>query len=587
MSLPSPRSQPFTPADLTTASHNLSSTLRLLARQRKNEQFHPHQIKSKLEFEARRFKTYLSEDLQDEARVELPVEELHAEADRRLAAANEDQANQTNPPSPHHDAKGFLEHLMCALLDWYKSSYMVWVNAAPCVNPSCLSTNTVGSGNGVPTPEELQHGAARVELYSCNLCHGVSRFPRFNDPKMLMKTRRGRCGEWANLFTLFSITMGFETRYVLDYTDHVWCEFYSEEWQRWVSCDPCEGAGSLDSPLMYEKGWKKKLDYVFAIGEYEVVDVFRSIRYTQNVPQLLQRRKLARESTVTQWTQSITASLRTRLPPHLLTPLLARDAAELKILMDSSQRALGVAETVGRQSGDVGWRIARGEVGGTRRAPPVVGKKIVGLEGSEFACVGDAVRGAGGRVVVTPDRGGCCGAVWSVLGTRKAFVVDLEVRMEKGGADGMAVVVQSQSGLAMGRGGDGLGYAGIVGAVAVEFDSWESRDTCLDLDGNHVSVQVARRVGEGVTAHHGGSKGCTSAVPVLNSGKVVRCRVLWEEKGVDVWMAEEGGELVWVLRAEVEVAKEVGNGQWWIGVTAATGGLCQRHEVLKFNVYEQ
>ena len=64
-----------------------------------------------------------------------------------------------------------------------------------------------------PTEEELRYGAHRVEAYECGSCGQTTRFPRYNHPGKLLETRRGRCGEWANCFTLCCRAMGWDARY--------------------------------------------------------------------------------------------------------------------------------------------------------------------------------------------------------------------------------------------------------------------------------------------------------------------------------------------------------------------------------------
>lgn len=94
------------------------------------------------------------------------------------------------------------------------------VDAPPC--QWCGTPSPRPAGAAPPTPQEAQGGgASRVEVYQCTACRRQTRFPRFNDPGTLLHTRRGRCGEWANCFTLCCRAAGLVARYCLDTTDHV------------------------------------------------------------------------------------------------------------------------------------------------------------------------------------------------------------------------------------------------------------------------------------------------------------------------------------------------------------------------------
>lgn len=116
-------------------------------------------------------------------------------------------------------------------------------------------------------------------------------FPRYNDPDKLLETRKGRCGEWANCFCLFCKSMGWDSRLVFDQTDHVWVEVYSYLKSKWIHCDPCENV--VDTPLMYECGWKKKLNYIFAYSVDEIQDV--TWRYSCKHDQVLKNRNRCSE----------------------------------------------------------------------------------------------------------------------------------------------------------------------------------------------------------------------------------------------------------------------------------------------------
>ncbi|NXS54525.1 NGLY1 amidase, partial [Brachypteracias leptosomus] len=184
------------------------------------------------------------------------------------------------------------DFLLLELLGWFKNDFFHWVNNLPC---SRCGGQTESKGDYLlPTDDDLRWNASRVENHYCNQCQFSNRFPRYNDPEKLLETRRGRCGEWANCFTLCCRAVGFEARYVWDYTDHLWTEVYSSSQKRWLHCDPCENV--CDKPLLYETGWGKKLSYIIAFSKDEVVDV--TWRYSCKHEEVLSRRTALSEATL-------------------------------------------------------------------------------------------------------------------------------------------------------------------------------------------------------------------------------------------------------------------------------------------------
>ncbi|KAG5539354.1 hypothetical protein RHGRI_019791 [Rhododendron griersonianum] len=296
---------------------------------------------------------YEDPNRQDAARNTVPVEKLEEKA--LVALAKE---GNFKPTKSEEDYAFLLQ-----LLFWFKQSFR-WVNAPSC--DSCGS-ETVGSGMGTALSSETLYGASRVELYRCTICSRTTRFPRYNDPLKLLETRRGRCGEWANCFTLYCRTFGYESRLVLDFTDHVWTECFSPSLGRWMHLDPCEGI--YDNPLLYEKGWKKKLDYAIAFAKDGVYDVTK--RYTRKWHEVLSRRTITPEPILSTILSNIRRELRQNLTSQVIATLEERDRNEAAAIeRDLHSKDDASISLPGRQSGAKEWRISRSEFGSDEICSP-------------------------------------------------------------------------------------------------------------------------------------------------------------------------------------------------------------------------
>eukprot|EP00611_Tribonema_gayanum_P022563 TRINITY_DN454_c0_g1_i2.p1 TRINITY_DN454_c0_g1~~TRINITY_DN454_c0_g1_i2.p1 ORF type:complete len:1026 (+),score=334.69 TRINITY_DN454_c0_g1_i2:184-3261(+) len=261
-------------------------------------------------------------------------------------------------------SQGGDEAVCRALLHWFKHDFFQWVNKPAC--DVCQCSDTESRGTSPPNPHERDAAwASVVEVYRCTRCAATTRFPRVNNPSALLDTRRGRCGEWANCFTLCCRAAGLRARYVLDWTDHVWTEIWLSG--QWTHADSCED--KLDSPLMYEHGWGKQLTYTVTVGTEGVLDA--TPRYTRRWRHVACRRTLVPARGLAQELANINLKIRTALAPHSRAQAEAAEAVETAELQamclltyDTDAERLKSDEAEGRVSGDRAWVASRGEDGG-------------------------------------------------------------------------------------------------------------------------------------------------------------------------------------------------------------------------------
>ncbi|XP_051167402.1 peptide-N(4)-(N-acetyl-beta-glucosaminyl)asparagine amidase isoform X2 [Leptopilina boulardi] len=304
--------------------------------------------------------------LQARAKMLIPLEELQIKTMERMRFIQREikTRNIENECSNIESAEENFtmeDLLLVQLINWFKCEFFKWVNSPPCnvCSNECSFVRVEPSKNP---------GISRIEIHRCGVCGNDVQFPRYTDPNMLLTTREGRCGEWARVFTLMCRSLGYDTRFIVDKTDHVWTEVWSVAQKRWIHADSCENA--MDRPLMYEKGWGKKLSYIIAYSKDEIQDV--TWRYTSNPEAVKRERNLCSEESLVAFILELTNRRLHSLSSVRKEYIVKHRLLELVDMLPAPPGCKKVEENEnvtyeGRISGSLAWKLARGETQVTRQ----------------------------------------------------------------------------------------------------------------------------------------------------------------------------------------------------------------------------
>lgn len=270
----------------------------------------------------------------------IPIEKLTQQASEKLTAMQDGFAAGTCTEKE----LCIRDLLLVELVNWFNTELFEWVNNLPC--------KVCGSEEMKLRRTQIEDGV-RVEVGIC--CGQETKFYRYNDISHLLATRRGRCGEYATCFTFICRCLDYDARLVYSFFDHVWTEVYSESQLRWLHVDPSENV--VDSPLMYQHGWKREIDYVIAYSKDNIQDV--TWRYTNNHQEVMKLRKRCSEKDLINTLVTLRQKRQTKLLDERKKYLSQRDMLEL--IQMTVQRSPTDAELKGRSSGSLAWRQSRGE----------------------------------------------------------------------------------------------------------------------------------------------------------------------------------------------------------------------------------
>ncbi len=308
-----------------------------------------------------RIHAYEDPSVQEKLLSILPLSEIELEA---KANCREESSESNLPISSLDQLKisgslekpklSYRDELVRSLLKWYKYSFFTWCNKPLC--SGCKQTSTDYVETQIPSAEEALWAASRTEVYKCSSCNILNRFPRYNNPIKLCETKTGRCGEWANLFGAILRALKYEVRFVDNFEDHVWNEYYSEDLNCWIHVDSCENA--WNTPLVYEQGWGRIMTFILAHSITGIQEV--TPRYIKDYDIVMKRKNPKSMDKLRNLLMKQNQELRKNFGQISLKNIRYRDDDE--IIKFNMEKYLSKEELIERQSGSEEWRKSRGEM---------------------------------------------------------------------------------------------------------------------------------------------------------------------------------------------------------------------------------
>ncbi len=223
------------------------------------------------------------------------------------------------------------------------------------------------------------------------------------------------------------------------------------------------------------------------------------------------------------------------------------------------------------------------------------GATITRLDSSRVTLHG-AARYSGPNVVISGPDTRSAGSIWmkGKISYDNGFVSTFVFRLSEGddrnspdggsvGADGIAMVIQSEAPALTGVIGLGIGYDGLPHGLAVEFDSYHN-DLANDPDADHVAIQV----GNGIFLSSQHAAPFMKALSVNNvprfvaDGRRYFARVQYAEGIMRVWVDTNGAFESPVIELPLDlnsIFPSSSDRAAYFGLTSATGNAIQLHEL--------